>query len=239
MKTSIPTKLFLIAAILLAALPAAPAAHGQRVSVRLLNISDVPFGTVHVAAHPSHQSPLLDPARPPGDPLRLLAEGSDALIEAEARDSAGSRAHVHAGTMPGPGPGETVTGEIPVTPYHRNLSLVAHLPGRGVAGMASRHIGRSLRSDVLAWAVGETLAVHPERNSPVARVWLTYRGPDRRGDRRYAAAAPQLTAAQRQEREQCLQAADHCVWRIERGAGVCIACIDPLRPNAQRTHCVE
>ena len=234
------TSLFLVAAILLATLTAAPALDAQRIHVRLLNMSDAPFGPVLVATHPSSQSPLLDPSEAPSESLRSMAGGSEVMLEDELEELERRHSHVRAGRLPGPEPGQAVSAEIRVTSYHRNISLAASLPGGGVAALAPRHVhgvGR-FRVDLLAWEVGDTVLVHRARPSPIARAWLQYKRPSRTS-RASHRASPSLTPAQQAEREQCLGAAPHCVWRLEGGAGVCIACISPLRPNAARTHCVE
>ena len=237
MKNRITFPLFLIAAILLAALPAAPALDAQRVRVRLLNMSDEPFGPVLVATHPSRLSPLLDPSEAPTEALRLLAEGSEALLGDELEDLARRDSHVNAGRLAGPGPGQSVSAEIGVTPYHRNISLAAPLPGGGLAALAPRHVSRDgwFRVDLPAWEVGDTASVHRSRPSPIARAWLRYESPSRRS----RGSLPQLTPAQAAEREACLGVSSSCVWRLRNGRGECIDCVPPLRPNAARTHCVD
>ena len=76
------------------------------------------------------------------------------------------------GAVDGPGPGESVTVEIAVTSYHRNVSLVASLPGGGFAGFhrlrPSGRLGLPALHDVLAWEAGgyragPPLAAEPDR----------------------------------------------------------------------------
>ena len=238
MKNRILTTSFLIAAILLATLPAAPALDAQRISVRLLNMSDTTLGPVLVATHPASRPPLLDPSKAPTEALRQLAGGSEVMLEDETRALARRSPHINFGVMQGPGPGETARAEIRVKPYHRNVSLAASLPGGGVVALAPRHLRLGIRADLPAWEVGDTVMVHRSRPSPIARVWLQYRDPRPYG-RLAPVSSPSLTPAQQAERERCLAGSATCIWRLERGAGLCSDCIPPLRPNAQRTHCVE
>lgn len=234
MKNRIHIASILIAATLLA-LPAAPAVRGQTVSVRLLNMSDEPFGPVLVATHPSHASPLLDPSEPPSEALRQLAGGSEVMLEDELEALAQRHSHVRAGRIAGPAPGQEVRAEIPVTAYHRNVSLAASLPGGGIVALAPRHLSRDgwNRVDLLSWEVGGTAMVHRSRPSPIARAWLRYEPP-----RRPRRGLPSLTPAQQRERESCLAGSPTCVWRLRNGRGECIDCLPPLRPNAARTHCI-
>ena len=227
------------AAILTVAL-AAPPLCAQRIEVRVLNMSETPFGPVLVATHPSSLSPLLDPAEAPAEALRQLAGGSEVMLESEAGALARGSSHVNFGVIQGPEPGRSTRAEIRVTSYHRNVSLAASLPGGGLVAMAPRHVsgqGGPRRVDLLAWEVGGTVLVHRSRPSPVARAWLRYKGPDRRAGRR--SVPSNLTPAQAADREACLAGSATCIWRLERGTGHCGDCIPPLRPNAARTHCIE
>ena len=179
MKNRILTAALMAAAILAVAL-AAPPLCAQRISVRLLNMSETPFGPVLVATHPSHQSPLLDPSEAPTEALRQLASGSEVMLEDETRALARGSSHVNFGVIQGPEPGQSVTAEIRVTSYHRNISLAAWLPDAGLVGHRSAHVwqrGRDSAHDVLAWEAGETLMVHRSRPSPIARAWLRYDKP--------------------------------------------------------------
>ena len=245
MKNRILTAAVMAAAILAVAL-AAPPLCAQRISVRLLNMSDAPFGPVLVATHPSGRSPLFDPSEAPTEALRQLASGSEVMLEDEAGALASRKAHVSFGVIQGPEPGQEVRAEIRVKPYHRNVSLAAWLPGGGLAALASSHISRqrgSNRVDLLAWEVGDTVLVHRSRPSPIARAWLRYHSPERRDERRRkereSPPGPELTESQRLGRERCLANSPTCVWRLEGDWSVCSDCIPPLRPNAARTHCIE
>jgi len=229
----------------LMALLATPAAQAQRIQLRLLNMSDIPFGPVVVATHPATLSPLMNASEAPSPSLRTFASSGDAGVLLErARRLGGyvhrlgflSHAHVQAGRIPDVPPGQAVTAEIPVAAHYRNVSLAGRLGPGAIVGFGATHVPgeTGVRTDVLAWEVGDRLIVHRTVNSPVARVWLRYLRP-----RAPLAGLPALTAAQARERSECLAASPTCVWRLERGAGLCADCVPPLRPNAARTHCVD
>ena len=240
MKNRILTAALMAAALLTVAL-AAPPLCAQRISVRLLNMSDTTLGPVLVATHPSSQSPLLDPSEAPAESLRQLASGSEVMLEDEIRALARGSSHVNFGVIQGPEPGQSTRAEIRVTSYHRNISLAAWLPGGGLVAMAPRHVSGqwgAQRVDLLAWEVGGTVLVHRSRPSPIARVWLRYSSPEPR-NKYVSPRGPALTPAQQARRERCLAASPTCVWRLEsNGWSVCTDCIPPLRPNAARTHCI-
>ena len=219
------------------ALLASSLAQAQRIQLRLLNISDAPFGPAVVATHPGTMSPLLNPARPPSPELRLLArDGLEAPLASSVRMLADSHPYIHAGVIPAAQPGQVVVAEIPAAAHHRNLSLAAASADGGVVGIGGAHVPDlwGVRIDALLWDAGDTLHVHRGRPSPAARVWLSYLRP-----RKPLAGLPELSTAQAQERNACLAQSPTCVWRLDRGAGLCANCVPPLRPNAARTHCVD
>ena len=234
----------LMAATLLTVALAAPPLCAQRISVRLLNMSDTTLGPVLVATHPSSQSPLLDPSEAPTEALRQLASGSEVMLEDETRALARRRPHVNFGVIQGPEPGQSTAAEIRVTSYHRNISLAAWLPGGGLVAMAPRRVSGQWgpqRVDLPAWEVGDTVLVHRSRPSPIARAWVQYErpvSPAAEGARERRAASASLTPAQQARRERCLAGSPTCVWRLEGDWSVCSDCIPPLRPNAARTHCI-
>ena len=209
--------------------------------MRLLNLSDAPFGPMLVATHPGTLPPLFDPAAAPSPALQLLSEGASSLLESEARDLARRRSHVRFGAVDGPGPGESVNVEIAATSYHRNVSLVASLPGGGFAGFHRLRPSSGWgyqRYDVLGWEAAGTVLVHRSRPSPIARAWVRYDGP-RPAHALRRDPGPSLTALQQLERAACLADSATCIWRLEGGRGYCGDCLPPLRPNAARTYCVE
>ncbi|MDE0109913.1 MAG: hypothetical protein OXN96_19075 [Bryobacterales bacterium] len=226
----------LLACLLLAA--CAPPADAQVIAVRLLNLSDAPFGPVLVATHPYSLSPLFDPSEAPSPALRLLSEGAGSALEAEARDVARRTADIQFGVIDGPGPGETASFVMPASSYHRNISLVSPIAGGGFAGFHALRAANeliSLQRDVTAWEAAETVMVHRSRPSPIARAWLLWSRP---GAGRTAQEPSRLTPGQARERAACLEGSATCIWRLENGRGYCSDCLPPLRPNAARTHCI-
>ena len=220
----------LLLALFAAALPA------QTVVVKLLNLSDAPFGPVLVATHPTSLSPLFDPAAPPTPALQLLSEGSHSLLESAARSLSQRDPDVSFGMFDGPAPGETAVIEIPAISYYRNVSLASPLQPAGFAGFraAAAPGGGGYRiRDVLAWEAAETVMVHRARPSPIARAWIRYRKAV------IESGLPYLTPQQRLERERCVANSATCFWRLEAGHGICGDCLPPLRPDANHWHCIH
>ena len=238
MKTHSTPSLSLILLILISAL-CASALQAQSVTVQPLNLSDAPPGPLLVATHPSGLSPLFNPAAAPSADLQMFSLGTPALLEAEARDLAAGHPHVRFGSTAGPGPGQSVTAEIPVTPCHRRVSLAAPLAPSGFAGFHNLPAlpGAAARYDELAWEAAGIPLARRSPSSPIARAWIRYHRPPARHVLR--AAPPQLTQLQAAGRAACLQDSATCIRRLEGGQGLCADCLPPLRPNAARTHCVE